>query len=515
MNAGVSFARLGVQVTSLVAVWLLSVPAAAQPPRSGAGESGLEAAAVVLEVNLRSQEGGQVGQYRDLLSQELLKLGKFALMGKDDAMRRVGSVMLTPSKRITNDRLQEIEKMVSRGDKLLYTDPREAVDVLHDAKKQLVDIMETISLNAQLRDELFKTQMLLARSHLDNGNEKKVRDVLREVILEFGDTVDVTQENYHPSLVRIFRETLDAMAPQRTASIHVESEPPGSEVFLNSQPQTARTPFTYEGLYPGTYHVQVRKDQMESMVRKIEIGPDAKESIDVDVGYEYALDISKESLGLRFDGVEDLDAHVADYGARLGAFLGLDDVILVGVVDRGAGPQLAAFLVDVKTRSVAATRELVVKEAVVSARRAEQMAAFLSGEQETADFVGGEAPLPAEGGAWYESWGGWTLTGVGLAGVVVGAVFTANWADQKSKVEGGPSASFGLSEAKDAQTSGETAGIVGAVGLGVGTAALAAGVVLFVLEASDSQPETQATPVVSGAPIPLPGGGGVTVGVTF
>lgn len=514
MKQAAPSSRAVLWLATLAALVAIPAAAAAQEPSPASAEGGLEAAAVVLELHLRSQEGGQTAQYRDLLSQELLKQGKFALMGKDDAMRRVSSVMVMPTKRVTDERLQEIEKKVTRGDKLLYTDPREAVDVLHEAKKELVDIMETISLNARLRDELFKTQMLLARSHLDNGNEKRVRDVLREVVLQFGDAVEVTDENYHPSLVALFKEVRDSMAGERTAALHVESEPPGAEVLLNSQPQTARTPFTYEGLYPGSYNVLVRKDQMESMVRRIELAPNGKESIEVDVGYEYALDAGK-GLGLRFDDVTHMDAHLADYAARLGSFLGLDAVILVGVVDRGAGPQLAAFHVDVKSRRLVASRELVVKAAVVSARRAEQMAAFLSGQQEAPEGVTGEVGQPAGVSPWYENAAGWALTGVGVAGLVVGAIFTADWASQKDKIEGGPSSGFGLAEAEDAQSSGETSGIVGAVGLGVGGAALVTGVVLFVLDAGDDQPETQATPVVSGAPVPLPGGGGVTFGLTF
>lgn len=490
-------------------------PARAQQP-SGAGEGGLEPAAIVMELHLRSQEGAKAGEYRDLLSRELLKYGKFALMDKDDAMRRVTSVMLTPMKRVTNDRLQEIEKMVARGDKLLYTDPREAVDVLHEAKKQLVDIMETISLNAQLRDELFKTQMLLARSHLDNGNEKKVRDVLREVVLEFGDGVEVTDDNYHPTLVRLFRETLKGMASQRTASLHVESDPPGAEVFLNSQPQKALTPATYEGLYPGTYHVQVRKDQIESMVRKIDVEPKAKATLDVDVGYESALDFNKEFFGLRFDDVQGMDQRMADYAARIGAFLELDAVILCGVIDRGAGPQLVTFHVDVRTKSLVRSRELVVKPTVVSSLRVEQMAAFLSGVADAPDGSIVDGAAQPGGAQWYENWAGWALTGVGVAGIVVGTIFTLDWADQSDLVASGPRPGFGRAEAEAAQSQGETSGIIGAVGLGVGGAALATGVVLFVLDATSSpEPETRATPIISGAPVPLPGGGGFTVGVSF
>ena len=488
--------------------------ALAQSPT--AESSGLEPAAVVMEVYIRGQEGGKAPEYRALLAKELLKYGKYALMERDDATQRLTSEMLTPTKRITNDRLQDIERMVSRGDKLLYTDPREAVEILHQAKSELMNIMETISLNAQIRDELFKTQMLLARSHLDNGNEKRVRDVLKEVILEFGDDIPVTEENYHPGLVRLFRETKQGMASQRTATLRVESDPPGAEVFLNSQPQKATTPFTYEGLFPGTYHVQVRKDQMEGMVHKVVLEPNATASVTVDVGYESAMSFNKESFGLQFDTVADMDGRIAEYGARLGEFLQLDYVVLVGIVDRGAGPNLATYLVDVRNKQVVKSRELVVKPAVISIKRVEQMAAFLSGAEEIADTPG--ELTPTEGGAvWYENYAGWALTGVGVAGVVVGAIFTASYFDKKDQVESAqPTPSFGLSQAQGLQSDGETAGLIGAIGLGVGGAALATGVVLFVVDAtSGPAPETRATPVVSGAPVPLPGGGGFSLGVTF
>ena len=63
--------------------------------------------------------------------------------------------MTTSSRKATDDRLVEIEKIMKKGENMLLTDPQKAIELLADAKKQLRGVMENLSLTSRF-ERLFR-----------------------------------------------------------------------------------------------------------------------------------------------------------------------------------------------------------------------------------------------------------------------------------------------------------------------------------------------------------------------
>src|SRR5690606_34743592 len=111
--------------------------------------------------------------------------------------------------------------------------------------------METISLNQKIRTDYFKTQMMLARSHFDNKNRPKAAEILEEIIRVFGDEVKVTEDEYHPDIVALYRDAYRKMSGMQKGRVMVRTEPAGAEVLIHGKPQAEGTPATFDGIYPG------------------------------------------------------------------------------------------------------------------------------------------------------------------------------------------------------------------------------------------------------------------------
>lgn len=97
--------------------------------------------------------------------------------------------------------------------------------------------------------------------------------------------------------------------------------------------------------------------------------------------------------------------------------------------------------------------------------------------------------------------------GVGLAGLVVGGVFGGLAASDASSLEKlCPDKKCSTKEAQDARASANTKALVSTIGIGVGGAALATGVVLFIVSRSPAKAEDQ-KPTARLVPSFGPGGG--------
>ena len=285
----------------LAALVLSAFPGAARAQAPDAGTIGLEPTLAVIEVYVKGVDAAASPEYSKSIAFSMGSTGRYAVMERDEVGQRFRSVLITPVKRLQMERLETIERMVREGDQLVYTDPKAAVDVLNRARGELESIAEGLAANDRLRHEFLKTQMLLARSHLDSGNEPKATEILREVISLYGDGLEVTERDYHPRLVGLFKKVRAAMANDRNAALSVDTVQPGCEVVLDGRPLSGETPREYRGLYPGVHHVQVRCGSKESMIRRVNLKPNASVRLVIDVAFENALTVEGGRLGLIFE----------------------------------------------------------------------------------------------------------------------------------------------------------------------------------------------------------------------
>ncbi|MBM4394426.1 MAG: PEGA domain-containing protein [Deltaproteobacteria bacterium] len=510
----------------VVTVPLLLVAAATAAPAQ-AQDVGMEPSVAVIEMYLKGADAAAAPDYSRSIAFSLSSTGRYAVMERDEVASRFKAVLITPVRRLQMERLEAIERLVKEGDQLVYTDPKAAVDVLNRARNQLESIAEGLAANDRLRHEFLKTQMLLARSHLDSGNEPKASDVLREVIRIYGDQLEVTDRDYHPKMVKLFQKVKSQMGDERVAAMSVETTPPGCEVVLDGRPLPGETPREFKGLYAGIHHVQVRCGSRESMIRRVVLKRDATVHLVVDVGFENALTVEGGRLALAFEGTGEVAAYGVQYAAKFGSLVNADVVVLHGFAELGSRAELKARLVDVKKGIELRGAAVPAKTDVVTPSSVKKLVQVLAATEDVK-----VAAVPATSGGvsssapgahrWYKSWLGWTLTGLGVGGLAAGGGLLGSYLSHRGNATGGWSASEiaeinagrgqGVLDARQSEADKAITMRTGSViSFAAGGALLAGGIVVFVLAEKgmvnvrdDSSP---ATPRFAFTPAPIAGGG--------
>ncbi len=473
------------------------------------GEGELEASVVFFELYVRGQKDTKTAEYVNAVQKDIVRHRKYSLLARKDAAAKLESIMVTPGARVTDERLKAIEKLVAEGDKLIYTSQvQKAIKLLREAKSQLREIVENITLNAKVRKDYFTTQMLLVRSYMENGNAAKAREIMTEIVRQFEDEYPVTTDNYHPKVVDAYKDVFRSMKDQRNAALTITTNPPGCTVYINGRAMRQKTPYTYKGLYSGTLHIQVRKGDLQSMVRKISVKSNASEKVDIDLEYESAMSFNDRQFGLTFSNSKSAKTHMMNYAARLGAFLQVDFVVLVGVRQTGDGPVLSGYQFDVKNRKLIRETNFKIKANVVSQRRITQMSAFIAD-------VKVDPTTEITYKPWYTNWIGWTLIGVGVVSGSIAGVFYGKFLEHKDNAE---DKTFGGDNEEQANL-GNTAQTNAGIFLGLAGASIVGGALVFALVKfkDDSLDKTSALelPTFVPAPFVVPGGGGVGATIRF
>ncbi len=495
--------RAALALASLLSLGLLSIGTA--PSAMAQGEAELESSIVFFEFYLRNEPSSKTQEYVAGVQKEIAMHKKYSILARKDAYDRVRTTMVPPMKRINDDRLIAIGKMMAEGDKLIYTNPKQAIEVLRQAKVELKEIVENISLDSKIRKDYFTTQMLLVRSHIDNQSPEKAREIMVEVVRTFEDEYPVTEDNYHPNVVDLYKEVFRSLKDNRTASLTISTNPAGCDVFVNGRPMKEKTPFTYQSLYPGTIRVQVRHGALQSMVRTVEVGEKATGKLDVDLEYEAAMTFSDDAFGLTFTDAESMKRNMLNYSVKLGALLDVDYVILTGVQSMKDGPALVGYQVGVKDKKLVRQKDYSVKANVVSNNRIRELAAFL------ADVNLGDKGKVYK--PWFKNILGWSLAGAGLVSIGVGAGFYVKYLQARDNAQDtAQDYDFRLRQAEN----GTDAQTLGGIFVGVGAALCVGAALVFPLyqiedeEAylGDTDYALDRRPTFFAVPVALPGGGG-------
>lgn len=425
-----------VALVGLVAVSVVSLgPARAQETYPVDSNIGMEPSVAVIEVYVKDFLAPASTDYTRSIAFSLTSTGQYAIMGRDEVAARFRSVLITPVRRLQAERLNAIERLVREGDQLVYTDPKAAVDVLGRARNELQSIAEGLAANDKLRNEFLKTLMLLARSHLDTGNEIKAGAILREVIRVYGNNLRVTEKKYHPRLVKLYRQELKGMGKQRVAVMTVATANPGCTTLMDGRELRGRTPREYRRLYPGVHHVQVRCKSKESMIRKVILTQDRPVHLVVDVDFENLLTVEGGRLGLLFKSTKDLDRLLVPYARKFGSLVNSDLVVAQGFMDHGSRAALKAWLLDVKTGEVLKEASVPAKTEVVTPSSVQRLVQLLTGRDQAE--VAQPVQFQEEDTVWYENYWAWGTTVLGLGGVAAGGALIDQYLQLKSSATAG------------------------------------------------------------------------------
>ena len=403
---------------SILGVLMIATIAFNTPVQAATGGDGLEPSIAVVELYFAKRPYDKTPLYATQITEHINKLGKFSLLERADARQQITKRMLSSSRRVTDDKLKEIEGMMKEGDRLLLTNPRQAIEILAKAKKKLKMVMGNISLNHRIRKEFFRTQMRLVRAYVDNENPDKAATILEEVIRVFGDDAKVTDEEYHPKVVALYKEAYRRMSEVKRGQLLVRTLPAGAEVLIHGRKQNKPSPATFEGLYPGSVAVQARKGGRESMVHKVKIAAGQTREITIDIDYENSLSFNDKQFGFIFPDRKTLKSRIADFGSRVGKMLKVDYVLAVGLVEIEGRTYLEGYLLNVNKTKIAMHKRLTTKANVVSKYRVREMATVMSGKSMSPIYK-----------PWFKNWVGWTGVGVGVIGLAMGAAFASSYSN--------------------------------------------------------------------------------------
>lgn len=467
---------------------------------------------VVAEFYIKGQENSSTAKYSIALARLLADVKYYLLIERDEAVSRLNQTLITPVKRVQDEKMKEIDDLVKKGDELLYTDPKAAVNVLNQAREQLKEIMESMAINSKVRTDFLKTQLLLVQSHIDNNNEKKALELLSELISVYGSDLDITAKDYHPKLVKLYEKQAGKMMKEKDALLSVATKPAGCDVIINGKNLGVKSPTDFLSMYAGAHYLSVSCGEKESLLRKVALERKKKQAVEIDVNFEYSLQKTREKLGFLFENVDDMKNNIGGFSANLGRLLNADYVIVTGFVPEGGGAVLKAFAVKTSSGEGVRTASTSAEKNFVSDTAVKNVFDGLTREIKEVEAASKQPVIKEEaaGKAWYKNWIGWTLIGAGAGSAVAGSIYLSKFFTHKSHAED-PDYGGDPYEEKD---KAETARTLSGVFFGVGAAAIAGGVLVFVLSDSGGEVASSENGFIA-YPVLLDDGGGFGAHVGF
>lgn len=433
-----------------------------------------EPSLAIFEIYYSGQNYEKTSEYALKVEDRLSKLGGFAVITRADAQTGIAANVPLSVDSAVNEKADEIHKEVTAAEDVFFKEgPEKALEGLLSANRKLAEILKSHELSERIRKEYVTAQLLLALVYLRNNAPEKASEVMTELVQRVGQDPTITDDNYHPDVVALYRQTYTNLSTKRIAKITVMTDPPGADVYINGQVQPNKTPATFEGLYPGRVTVQVKKDDRASRVKEVKLEENVTSELKVDLNFEAALAFGGKRFGLVFRNAEDRKRNLPDFAAKLGEFVQAEYIAFVGLADQDGKTGLEGYLVNTQNEQVLRETMLATRPNAVSKNRVEAMAHFV---------LYGQAP-EAVYKPWYTNAVGWVLVGGGaVAGVVGTVMYTSYQSDREIaecdyRVPG--SSCRSEAERLDAKDSANTSRAIAYASWGVGAAAIVGGIVAF------------------------------------
>ncbi len=482
----------------------------------GAAPDEPEPTIVVFELHYADRGFDKTSEYARRVEEQITHASGLAVLGRADAEKRVRAQIPQSATVSIAAQADDVRKAVKEAEDIFFGgDTKTALDRLKGANEKLRKILDGLSLADSIRKEYVSAQMLLMLIYHRSKQDDKAREVATDLVKRVGEDPSISDDNYHPEAVTIYRDTFASLAAKRVGKIAVDSTPSGAEIYINGTRQEQTTPATIEGLFPGQVLVQIRKDGRASLVKDVVIDEGTTMRLSVDLAFESALAFDGARFGLVFRDAADRARNLPRFAAKLGAIVTADRVAFVGLGERAGKTQLEAYLARAPAEELVRGTAIATRADVISKNRVDQLAAFLAY---------GDAPETAYK-PWYTNTLGWVLTGAGLVGVGVGAAMYVAYTDDRAIAECDPSVARCHNEAarRAAKDSADAERDWAYAGFGLGAAGIVGGILAFTLmRAEDTDapvrshgPEVGAHTSIVPTPFLVPGGGGVGASLRF
>jgi hypothetical protein len=389
--------------------------------------------------------------------------------------------------------LDDARRTLARAEALFYANrPQEALALLDQLGNDLARLPPGTD-----RWNIFAGAALLRAVTLATLKQRDASDDAFRQVLRLQPGHRMSAASYSPALRTRFERLRQEQAHAPTVKLTVTSSPPGATVFLDGL-SVGQTPLVRE-LTPGVYQLILGQDGGLSLSHALALRDDL--AFNVDLSFERALPPSRE---LCLQTAPEAGGTVPVGNAlKLGLLLELEQLVLVRLDREHAGATaLTATVLDVPTAQ--RTREgwlRVPNPGAVPDGLAELAAFAVTGEPSdriVVDVPAGHlapAPPPApsavamktvEQGRTWRTPTGITVAAVGVVGLSLGTIFLVQGNDAAGQFNAyypdGPRPSE-VKTADSLRSQATSKQTTGAILLGVGAAAVAGGLTLWLTDA--------------------------------
>ena len=374
------------------------------------------------------------------------------------------------------------------GEKLVYSDADQALQVLQAVRADLTLLQRRSPDTVMVSDALFSALMMLVTTHYFDDRLAEASGVMEEVVERFGTSREVTDDSYHPKVVALYDDAVANRTGAGTSTLTVTTVPEGAELIIDGRLMTERSPARFPNLLKGRHDVMARLDDGR-IARRIVTLADDTATVQLDIPLHAACVFNDDIAGLTFDDIGAAQAGVVAVATRLGQLLGVEAVIVSGLMIDQSDAQLLAYAVDVSEgRLKAAPLRVAVPTDTVRPQAVQQVSEL------------GLIASPKASTAWLSNYVGWTLSGVGVLALSSGLGVLGHYLGQKDEYDRGralyscstPGVSRFANALEQCAAYDEQRGLLNAesaasgVLIGVGAAALIGGVVAFLLMDDDA-----------------------------
>jgi hypothetical protein len=459
-----------------------------------AGGEVVERALLVVELNAGGDNGALTADYLKEIDAAIKASNapEYVVPDQDSLIEKLRKVADQVPGALNDEMRASLSEGRKKGIELLQkkNDAKGAIGVLTGVEQRYRAALAAPGADDTLRKQYLEVLGNLAWSHIKAKDVDAAKEVFRIVATTFpepstaakGAKAPINDNDYPPDIVEVYTQAVKELKAQKLGAVEVSSTPPGARVLLGGSDRGA-TPMTVNDLAPGQYSLRLQQGNATSLLHRVRIAAGATLKKSIDIGFESHLRLGEHRIGLAYSDLANASkAVVADAGA-LGKTLGVDVVMAVGVVDG----QLVTFVVDAAKGQMVREGQTKVPQVGLSKRAAAGSVATLLGRES-----GEGAAIGVSGGG--AGGGGGSIAvpaAVGGVGVLLAGVGVAYGLSKVTMVNGSEVSAWGEStvssadkaEATDVQGSRQmTSGVL----VGVGVAAIATGVVLFVMSKKSS-----------------------------
>ena len=256
---------------------------------------------------------------------------------------------------VTDERRKALAEAKQKGIAFLdNADATNAIKALQAAESKYRATLAAPGADDGLRKEYLDVLAQLATAYVVAKDRDAAAEVFRVVITTFGLKARITDDNYRPDVVDLFKSVVKEVNQLQKGAVDVASTPIGAHIILGGIDRGA-TPLMISDLIPGIYTLRLQQGANTSMLHRVKINGGATTKIAIDLPFESHLVLEDKNVGLSYTDLEAAKARVQLDATALGRDLGVNMVCVIGVI----GENLVSYVVDVGQSKV--ERSAIVK----------------------------------------------------------------------------------------------------------------------------------------------------------